>query len=547
MTDTDQSLTTTSVEITIRDVDSIDLAIGANTVNLRPKGGKKRQESSSLAYCQKEKRRNFLMYRLRQIDVDDKVCELVNPGIVEKIYPTEVIEQCLQESKQWKETERRVRQSTGLSLVLYVMMLGLWSRLNQRQVWQKLVGGLSDLHPEEPLCEMSSSALTARRGELGSQAMERLMLQCCKPMARREQTPEAFFGRYRLMAIDGTLFNTPDTEANEKAFGRSSNQYGKGAYPKVRCVLLAECGTHAVVGMQISRYDESEVHGSHVLLTFISRDMLVLVDGGIISAGFLQAARDRGSHVLASLPSGMWEKGYKRIRLSDGSELVQLTPNKRGCYPLHKPMWVRIISYRITDERLGEVGKVYRLVTTLLNPRTAPAQELVVLYHERWEIELVIDEVKTHERAHRKVLRSRTPEGVRQELSGIFLAHYAVRVLMYEAACEAGVDPDRLSFTEGMFQLCEMIPLAQIMQPQDTEPLRKRLQRKIRQVILPPRLLRVNRREVKQVYNKYKPKKRHLPPPESFLPGQRFEDFVEMVDALLPAQARGPSSEPLST
>jgi hypothetical protein len=474
------------------------------------------------------------MYTLRQMDIDDKVCEQVNPAILERIYPKEVIEQCLQESGRWGETERRVRQSTGLSLVLYVMMLGLWSRLNQRQVWQKLVGGLSDLHPGEPLCPMSSSALSARREELGSGVMQTLMRACCKPIAKREQTPEAFFGRYRLMAIDGTLFNTPDTQANEEAFGRSSNQFGKGAYPKVRCVLLAECGTHAVVGLEMSRYDESEIHGSHHLLRLIDRDMLVLVDGGIISAGFIQAVRDRGGHVLASLPSGMWEKGYKRIRLSDGSELVQLTPNKNCCYPLRKPIWVRIISYRVTDERLGEVGKVYRLVTTLLNPRIAPREKLVPLYHERWEIELVIDEVKTHERAQCKVLRSRTPEGIRQELAGLFLAHYAVRVLMYEAACEAGLDPDRLSFTEGMFQLCEMLPQAQIMQPEDAEPLRKRLQLKIRQVVLPARLLRVNPREVKQVYNKYKPKKRDQPPPEPFLPGQRFEDFVEMVDTLGP-------------
>jgi Transposase DDE domain/Insertion element 4 transposase N-terminal len=481
------------------------------------------------------------MYRLRQMDVDDKVCEQINPGILETIYPKEVIEQCLQESEQWTGTGRRVRESTGLSLVLFVMMLGLWSRLNQQQVWQKLVGGLGNLHPEEPLWQMSSSALTGRREELGSEVMEALMGACCQPIARREQTPEAFFGRYRLMAIDGTLFNTPDTESNEKGYGRSSNQFGKGAYPQVRCVLLAECGTHAVVGMKISRYDESEVHGSHMLLRLVSRDMLVLVDGGIISAGFVQAVRDRGAHVLASLPSGMWEKG-KRIRLTDGSELVQLKPNDRCCYPLRKPIWVRIISYRVTHERLGEVGKVYRLVTTLLNPRTAPAKELVVLYHERWEIELVIDEVKAHERAQRKVLRSRTAEGVRQELYGIFLAHYAVRVLMYEAACEAGIDPDRLSFTEGMFQLCEMIPFAQIMQPQASQSLYKRLERKIAQKVLPPRLLRVNRREVKQVYNKYKPKKRNLPPPEPFKPGQRFEDFVQMVVPLLPAQEGPPKA-----
>ena len=179
------------------------------------------------------------MYTLRQMDIDDKVCEQVNPGILERIYPKEVIEQCLQESGRWRETERRVRQSTGLSLVLYMMMLGLWSRLNQRQVWQKLVGGLSDLHPGEPLCQMSSSALSARREKLGSGVLQTLMQACCKPIARREQTPEAFFGRYRLMAIDGTLFNAPDTQVNEEAFGRSSNQFGKGAYPKVRCVLKA--------------------------------------------------------------------------------------------------------------------------------------------------------------------------------------------------------------------------------------------------------------------------------------------------------------------
>jgi hypothetical protein len=223
------------------------------------------------------------------------------------------------------------------------------------------------------------------------------------------------------MAIDGTLFNVADVQVNEQAFGRSHNQFGKGAYPQVRCVLLAECGSHTVVGMQISRYDESEVHGSHTLLCLIGPNMLLLVDAGIISAGFVQAVRNRGGHVLASLPSGMWEKGPRR-RLKDGSQLVQLKPNRRGCYPLNKPIWVRIISYRITDERLGEVGKVYRLVTTLLNPQTAPAKDLVILYHERWEIELVIDEVKTHERAQRKVLRSRTAQGVRKatlrDLSG---------------------------------------------------------------------------------------------------------------------------------
>src|SRR5207248_3719110 len=133
-----------------------------------------------------------------------------------------------------------------------------------------------------------------------------------------------------------------------------------------------------------------------------------------------------------------------------GSVLAWVGPTRpsQAHYRVRRGMWVRIISYRLTDERLGEPGKVYRLVTTLLNPRVAPALALIGLYHERWEIELVIDEIKTHERAQRKVLRSKTPEGVRQELYGIYLAHYAVRALMAQAAVQAELDPDRLSFPE---------------------------------------------------------------------------------------------------
>src|SRR5207245_8725120 len=123
--------------------------------------------------------------------------------------------------------------------------------------------------------------------------------------------------------------------------------------------------------------------------------------------------------------------------------------------------------YRVSDEGLEELGKVYRLLTTLLNPQQAPARALIALYHERWEVELVIDEIKTHERAQRKVLRSKTPEGVRQELYGIYLAHYAVRVLLAEAAVQAELDPDRLSFTEGLFELSEMLAVALIVEPDE--------------------------------------------------------------------------------
>ena len=171
-------------------------------------------------------------------------------------------------------------------------------------------------------------------------------------------------------------------------------------------------------------------------------------------------------------------------------------------------------------------------MTTVLNPRVAPALLLISLYHERWEIELVIDEIKTHERVQRKVLRSKTPEGVRQELYGLFLAHYAVRAHMAQAAVEAELDPDRLSFTDGLFLLTEMLDLALVLEPEATEPLLRRMREHMGHQVLPPRRLRVNRREVKQVYNKYKPKKRHLPPPAPFEPGEQFLDFVALLDPL---------------
>ena len=195
-------------------------------------------------------------------------------------------------------------------------------------------------------------------------------------------------------------------------------------------------------------------------------------------------------------------------------------------------MWVRIISYRLTDERLGEVGTVYRLATTLLNPRVAPADVLLELYHERWEVELVIDEIKTHERAQRKVLRSKTPDGVLQEIYGIFLGHYAVRHMMAQAAIRADVDPDRVSFTRGMFQLVEMISFSLTLEKDAAPRLLRRLCHRITRELLPPRVLRVIRREIKQIYNKYKPKKRDVPPPEPFDPEDRFLDFVEILDPL---------------
>src|SRR5438034_4459029 len=240
------------------------------------------------------------MYRLREMEVDDKVCEQVSMTMLSQVYPTEVIERCVQQSEPWNTKVRRVRLSTALSLVLFVIGMALWSRRNQCQVWTSLVGKLNDLHPAEPDSAISDSGLSGRRKALGSQCLQALMQERCQLLATPASMPSAFFGRYRLMAIDGTLFSTPDTAANTAAFGRSSNQYGPGASPQVKCVLLAECGSHAVVGLKMDRYDVTEVHGAHRLLLQIGPDMLVLVDAGLISGAFIEQVRERSAHGLGA-------------------------------------------------------------------------------------------------------------------------------------------------------------------------------------------------------------------------------------------------------
>ena len=279
------------------------------------------------------------MYRLREMTVDDKVCEQVSMTMLSQVYPQDVIERCVQQSEPWKTKVRRVRLSTALSLVLFVIGMALWSRHNQCQVWSSLVGKLSDLHPGEPESAMSNSGLSGRRKVLGSECLQALMQERCQLLATPASMPSAFFGRYRLMAIDGTLFHLPDTAANAAAFGRSSNQYGKGAYPQVECVLLAECGSHAVVGLEMDRYDVSEVHGAYRLLQQVGPDLLVLVDAGLISGAFIEQVRERRAHVLGALEAGAWEQPHTASRLADGSVLAWVTPSHAGRYRQQRDRW----------------------------------------------------------------------------------------------------------------------------------------------------------------------------------------------------------------
>jgi hypothetical protein len=261
-----------------------------------------------------------------------------------------------------------------------------------------------------------------------------------------EATRGAWYRGLRLVAVDGAVLDVPDTADNEARFGRagSGRGEGRGAFPQVRLVGLGECGTHAVFAVAMDSFGTAEKTLAERLLPSLLPGMLMLADRGFLSIDLWRQAARTGAHLLWRASASFTLPVIKV--LPDGSYLSKLTPSttaarKGGT----EPVVVRVIEYTIDDGRAPE-DEHYRLVTTLLDPDQAPADELAALYPQRWEFETTLDEVKTHQRGAKVVLRSKYPDGVEQEVWGILLVHWAIRELMHTAALDADLDPDRTSF-----------------------------------------------------------------------------------------------------
>jgi len=304
--------------------------------------------------------------------------------------------------------------------------------------------------------------------------------------------PFAFRFGLRLMAIDSTLEEVADTFVNDLAFGRPSSQRGPGAYPQVRGVYLQECGTHLIVDAAFGSYRSSEKHLAFRLLSRIGPGMLLLLDRGLCPARLLQVLRALGAHAIGRLASNVVPTYIRQ--LADGSYLAYLYPQDDTGKQQGTPMLVRIIEYTIDDpQRVGH-GEIHRLVTTLLNPRTIPAGQVIQTYHERWEIEITIDEIDTHQRLCSRTLRSQTPDGVQQELYGLLLGYYAIRSLMTQSATAQHLDSDRLSFTHALHVVTNAISEVQQTDMPEREALMQRVLSDLRQHQLPPRRQRCNPR-----------------------------------------------------
>jgi hypothetical protein len=300
---------------------------------------------------------------------------------------------------------------------------------------------------------------------------------------------------------------------------------------------LIECGTHVVVDAGFWPCHTSERVGGFRVLRSVRRGMLLMWDRGFHDFDMVVAVRQRKAHVLSRLPAHV--KPMPLRTLPDGSVLAYLLPAEDARRRRGERILVRVITYTITDPALPGYGEVHRVITTLLNPRLASAHALACGYHERWEIEIVIDEIDTHQRLVGRTLRSLTPVGVIQELYGVLLAHYAVRTLMHEAALAADVDPDRLSFVQALEIVRDAVPEFQMVAAEQQRTLYERMLRDMAAKLLPPRRMRSNARVVKRKMSNFKLKR-----PEHQLSPKPQGSFQEAVVVQAPPVLELPPPQP---
>lgn len=403
-----------------------------------------------------------------------------------------------------RRRQQRKRRLQADQIVWLVIAMSLFASDSIPMAWRRL-------HPSEVKHEPDDSAFTKARQRLGVAPLRELFREVARSRAAAG-TPGAFYRGWRLMGIDGTTFDMPDTPENERIFGRGGNQRSPNAFPQVRVLALCELGTHAICDIALRPICRSEQLMVPHLLRSLAPDMLLLWDRGFFGFDLINSVLDRGSHVL-----GRIKAEYLRFRrfenLPDGSYLSKIYTSYYDRTHDRNGRVVRIIEYTHNDPTRAGCGVTNRLLTDLLDPADLPAREAVALYHERWEEELAFDEIKTHLNGRELLLRSKTPRGIVQELYGLFLAHRVIRQVIADAAAQRKLDPDRLSFTNTLRVLQCHLHEAPTRSVQEWY---ERLLREVGRQELRPRrnrwYPRVVRRKVKK-WDKKRPQHRHPPQP----------------------------------
>lgn len=368
-----------------------------------------------------------------------RITDYISLGVIARFFPADKVHEVL---KQTGRASVRERDLPAHVVIYYVIALALYMRSSYREVLRCLLEGVQWLlDPSVAVKVAGKSGISQARSRLGPEPLKKLYESIVAPIAEK-RTRGAWYRQWRLISLDGSTLDTADNAENEKAFGRPGSSRGSSAFPKLRFVALLENGTHVLWAARMGKYSTDEITLAQDVVPALQKGMLCLADRFFPGYKLWRSAAQTGADLL-------WRtRQNARLeidrRFPDGSYLSRIYASTSDRRNRRKAIVVRVIDYRLEDVKDAE--PIYRLITTILDPAQAPARELAALYHERWEIETALDELKTHLRGAQIVLRSKTPELVEQEFYGLLMAHFAIRGLMHEAALRADEDPDRLSF-----------------------------------------------------------------------------------------------------
>jgi len=387
-----------------------------------------------------------------------RITDFISLGVLTQAFPAATISAALASTGKASVRERGLPAQV---VVYYVMALALFMRSSYVEVLRCLLEGIQWLRdPGSKVRIVGKSGISQARTRLGSEPLRQLHDQLVKPVAVAG-TQGAWFRGWRLVSLDGSSLDVADNQANEKAFERPGSSRGHTAYPQIRFVSLVENGTHVLFGSRMDGCRTSENTLAWEVLARLEKGMLCLCDRGFFGYAMWQRAIGTGADQLWRIKKDAHLECEQR--LPDGSYLSSVYPSAADRKRQMNRIRLRVVEYRLDGVEGSE--PLYRLATSILDPAQAPAKELAALYHERWEIESAFDELKTHLRGAQMVLRSKTPELVRQEFYGLLMTHFAIRGLMHEAALKAKEDPDRLSFLHAVRVVRRKIAVWNVIPP----------------------------------------------------------------------------------
>ena len=380
---------------------------------------------------------------LAELPAGSRITDYISLGVIARFFPVQKIHEVLEETKRASVRERDLPAHV---VVYYVIALALYMRSSYREVLRCLLEGVQWLlDPSSKVKVAGKSGISQARSRLGAEPLKKLYDAVATPIAEK-RTKGAWYRQWRIVSLDGSTLDVADTADNDQAFGRPGSSRGSSAFPKIRFVALLENGTHVLWGAHMDRYATDELTLAEKVIPSLRQGMLCMADRFFPGYKLWRMAAKTGADLLWRVRQNARLEVEKR--LPDGSYLSRIYASAKNRRKKRNGIVVRVIEYRLKD--VADAEPMYRLTTTILDHEKAPAKELAALYHERWEIETTLDELKTHLRGAQIVLRSKTPELVRQEFFGLLMAHFAIRGLMHEAALKVDEDPDRLSFVHSV-------------------------------------------------------------------------------------------------